>query len=325
MAPPLLLGRLASFFLLLLPLFLLASHIPSAAADEPLYTICPNTGRYTSNGAFQANLNLLLASLLSKAPPTGFSNDTVGRDSDRVHGLALCRGDRTEEQCRGCLASAAGGVVKACPYTKDATIWYETCHLRYSDRSFFGLPTGTQFYMLNVNNVSDPAGFGQLLGGLMDGLTRRAAYGPSLFAAGAVGTTGGGSIYGLVQCTRDLTADACNRCLREEIGTLPTCCNGKQGGRVMGGSCFLRYEVAPFYNASAVAAPSAVSPAQPPAPEGASPPPRRSTPPMSLEPPPPAAEGPSPAASAANVKKALLDLPHLLFFFFLLVAFAGYY
>ncbi|MQM15279.1 hypothetical protein Taro_048230 [Colocasia esculenta] len=297
--------------LLISLLLLLTVHSPSAAAAEenPIFAICPNTGNYTSNSTFRANLDRLLSSLLSAAPPTGFSNDTVGRGADRVHGLALCRGDSTAAQCRECLAGAVDGVVKNCPYRKHATIWYETCHLRYSNESFFGSPTGPQFYMWNMNNVSDPAGFGQLLGGLLDGLTSRAAYAPPMFAAGDVGSSGGGRIYGLVQCTRDLSAEGCNRCLREEIRVLPTCCYGKKGGRVIGGSCYLRYEVRPFYNASAAVehlpplpAPSASPPlsapsASPPLPHtpATSPAPLPPPPPATQEAPPPHTPATSPA------------------------------
>ncbi|CAA6668744.1 unnamed protein product [Spirodela intermedia] len=50
------------------------------------------------------------------------------------------------------------------------------------------------------------------------------------------------------------------------------CCEAKKGARVIGGSCYLRYEVAPFFNASAAADPPAPPP-PPSVPANTSPPP----------------------------------------------------
>uniref|UniRef100_A0A7N2MVE3 Gnk2-homologous domain-containing protein n=1 Tax=Quercus lobata TaxID=97700 RepID=A0A7N2MVE3_QUELO len=60
----------------------------------------------------------------------------------------------------------------------------------------------------------------------------------------------GGSykLYGLVQCTRDLSSNDCFKCLDGMIGELPDCCNGKVGGRVATGSCNIRNEVYPFFS-----------------------------------------------------------------------------
>ena len=69
-------------------------------------------------------------------------------------------------------------------------------------------------------------------------------------------------LYGLAQCTQDLSEDDCNRCLRIAISNLPTCCTGKQGGRVLTPTCNVRYELYPFYRELATAPP----PAPPPAP-----------------------------------------------------------
>ncbi|KAK3028439.1 hypothetical protein RJ639_039031 [Escallonia herrerae] len=44
-------------------------------------------------------------------------------------------------------------------------------------------------------------------------------------------------LYGLVQCTRDLSSVDCKKCVDGAISELPSCCDGKEGGRVVGGSC----------------------------------------------------------------------------------------
>jgi hypothetical protein len=53
-------------------------------------------------------------------------------------------------------------------------------------------------------------------------------------------------LYGLAQCTQDLSGVDCQKCLDGAIGELRNCCNGKRGGRVVGGSCNVRYELYPF-------------------------------------------------------------------------------
>ncbi|KAK3222930.1 hypothetical protein Dsin_009955 [Dipteronia sinensis] len=57
------------------------------------------------------------------------------------------------------------------------------------------------------------------------------------------------TVYGMAQCTRDLSDGDCKTCLDGLIGDFPSCCDGKQGGRVVTGSCNIRYEIYPFVKA----------------------------------------------------------------------------
>ncbi|KAH7837915.1 hypothetical protein Vadar_019508 [Vaccinium darrowii] len=72
-------------------------------------------------------------------------------------------------------------------------------------------------------------------------------------------------VYGLGQCTLDLSFSDCNACLRSGITKLP---EEKQGGRVLFPSCYVRFETYPFFNASFGAAPVPPSPILPPPPPG---------------------------------------------------------
>ncbi|KAL8222739.1 hypothetical protein R6Q57_020140 [Mikania cordata] len=47
----------------------------------------------------------------------------------------------------------------------------------------------------------------------------------------------------------DLSSGACKTFLDDAINILPSCCDGKEGGRVVGGSCNIRYEIYSFVNA----------------------------------------------------------------------------
>ncbi|MQM09991.1 hypothetical protein Taro_042877 [Colocasia esculenta] len=245
---PLLLLRLSSLFLLL------ASQYCSGYL---FYQSCVS-GNYTNESPFHENLLSLLSSLSSRAPANdGYFNDTIGQAPDLVYGLALCRGDVVEAPCRECLANAANQVATVlCPNKKNATVWYETCLLRYSDRSFFGIDEGGKYTDSSYPNVTGAANYGAVLGGLLRGLRERAVRSPRLFAAGKENVTSFREIYGLVQCTRDITPDVCHSCLTYMFQYTNTCCANLQEARQMGASCFLRFQANRFYNASGDAADS---------------------------------------------------------------------
>ncbi|TVT97124.1 hypothetical protein EJB05_57635, partial [Eragrostis curvula] len=69
-----------------------------------------------------------------------------------------------------------------------------------------------------------------------------------------------GTMYGLLQCTRDRTAAECNRCLQNTVQQLPSCCYGNQGGVVLGYNCYLRVEIYTYYDL-ALDAPPPLAPA----------------------------------------------------------------
>ncbi|XP_043689497.1 putative receptor-like protein kinase At4g00960 [Telopea speciosissima] len=215
------------------------------------------SGNYTANSAYQTNLNLLLSSLTSNAKiDSGFYNTTIGQDSDKVYGLFLCRGDVTPETCTSCIQEAKDDITQRCPTEKEAIIWYDFCMLRYSNRSIFSTMEATPYsHLINTNNVSNSDQFDQALGDLMNGLVSTAASGSSTrkYAANDTTVTSLKKIYGLVQCTPDLSQYDCNRCLVGAVDTMSNCCDGvrKQGGRVLRPSCSARYELNdPFYQTS---------------------------------------------------------------------------
>ena len=92
--------------------------------------------------------------------------------------------------------------------------------------------------------------FNDVLAKAMNSLATRAANSDSgtKFATEEDEFTSSKSLYSLGQCTPDLTESDCSRCFQSAIAALPTCCNGKQGGRVLLPSCNIRYELYPFYN-----------------------------------------------------------------------------
>nr|CAD1837478.1 unnamed protein product [Ananas comosus var. bracteatus] len=205
-------GAFPSRFLLCSLLFVLL-HTPTSKSQSQLYSIfsnCSADPNFTANSAFQSNLNHLLSTLPAATAPSGFYNSTVGQNGGggEVYGLALCRGDVSSPECSTCLSSAAQYAVTECPRGVSNTVWNDTCMLRYSDSSFFGVVDWTQKFAWNLHNVTDVKLFDDRLDQLMNNLSTAAAYGsgrPPLFAAGQIKFYNFTNIYGLVQCSRDLS------------------------------------------------------------------------------------------------------------------------
>jgi Salt stress response/antifungal len=56
------------------------------------------------------------------------------------------------------------------------------------------------------------------------------------------------TVYGLVQCTRDLIADECTNCVKNYTATAD--CSDQLGAQIMGPNCYIRYELYSFDVAS---------------------------------------------------------------------------
>ncbi|KAK9092141.1 hypothetical protein Syun_027052 [Stephania yunnanensis] len=173
----------------------------------------------------------------------------------------------TLQFCQTCAAAAQTAALQRCPNQKESILYYEKCMLRYSNQSILGaLQTSPPLFLINTQNVSDGLDvFNRNLGNLFVGLGReasRVSNGPK-FSTGSVNFTTFQTIYGLMQCTTDLTQSDCFRCLEGARAYLPSCCNGKIGARVILPSCNLRYEVSPFYESRVPAMPPSPPPTSP--------------------------------------------------------------
>ncbi|CAL5402732.1 unnamed protein product [Camellia sinensis] len=226
-------------------LICLLSLTTTKASPNYLYTQCPNTRTYTPNSTYQSNLNTLFSVLASKCTTSnGFYNFTAGLNPpDIAYGLFLCRGDVSTIICQDCVATAIKEVVQNCPNSKAVTIWYDECMLRYSNKSIFSISDqSSRLIFVNTENINDPKRFTNLLGKVMDDVATRASNGVSgkKFATREAGFSALQKLYGLAQCTPDLTTFDCNSCLRDAISSFPHCCDERRGGRVLFPSCNIR-------------------------------------------------------------------------------------
>lgn len=69
-----------------------------------------------------------------------------------------------------------------------------------------------------------------------------------MFATAEVNITGEGNLYGMVQCTPDLSPSQCQNCVLSGVANFDTsvCPEGKRVKRLLTPSCNTRYELSPF-------------------------------------------------------------------------------
>lgn len=145
-------------------------------------------------------------------------------------------------------------ILRRCPNNRGRIIWYDNCFLYISEiYTYEKIDFKHYLYLHNAKDVSgNKKLFNKNTKALLDKLKEKAIRKEQepytrdyMYAAGeeSLGTT---KLYGMMQCTQDLSVKNCSVCLDSIIAKLPRCCNGKQGGRVLNPSCTFRYELYPF-------------------------------------------------------------------------------
>ncbi|KNA08732.1 hypothetical protein SOVF_159970, partial [Spinacia oleracea] len=228
---------------------------------------------FANNSQYQTNLNTVFRYLTSNATnPNGYHQAVSRTGNATVYGHFLCRGDQNTTSCQTCITTATTTDLPThCPNRKVAIIWYDNCMVRYSNQSFFGQRDSSPVVSLvNTNSVTgNTTRFSELLGDMMNNdIAVRAASGGSQkkFATAFVNYTIFQTLYGLGQCTPDLSPSDCNSCLEFGIGQFGV----NQGAQYLQPSFAVHYEMVPFFNLSSIV--RAAPPPQPLLP----PPPRQS-------------------------------------------------
>ncbi|BAH91049.1 Os01g0342200 [Oryza sativa Japonica Group] len=238
----------------------------SSATVSPLNTHCNATaGNHTAVGsAYLSNLRALGGALSRRALATGFASGSYGAAPDEVHGLVLCRGDFTGGNCTDGLASAfRDAAAQFCPGAADATVYYDQYMIRYTNDGRLLSDPGDNEPLWSGKNMNEVAGadaaarFMAKATELMNRTADLAAFGssssPSRYATGETwfDEQGVSVVYGLVQCTPDLTGEQCRSCLAGIIAQMPKLFGDASsrpvGGRILGVRCNLRYEKDVFF------------------------------------------------------------------------------
>ncbi|XP_024168251.1 putative cysteine-rich receptor-like protein kinase 9 isoform X1 [Rosa chinensis] len=211
----------------------------------------------TFNGTFSKNLNNLFSSLLSSinaTTSTGFYSSSYGEIPDKVYAIGFCRGDLKPSACAACLAASTALIVKnACPDAKNGGVGSINCTLRYSNISISGIrveaPSISGYSHGDNVSSSSRFDFNQRLTTLFETLRSKAAAGSVLkFAVGHSNApvSSGITIYGLAQCSPDLSETDCSVCISKGLKQLPPCCY--KSWSYLGASCSLRYDPDLFYD-----------------------------------------------------------------------------
>ncbi|KAK0579373.1 hypothetical protein LWI29_025298 [Acer saccharum] len=231
-------------------LLYLLSFVSMVMSQTFPYSHCPRGSNNTASTKFRDNLNNLFNGKLYDERGNSLSyNTTDGEIPDRVYSNYICRFDFSPETCRNCVNDATKNIVEKCNGTQEAVLWYPTCTVRYSYRNFFStLELVPIIYAWTAGNITRPAQFAMILNQTFNDLIERAPLNPSKYAIHEDNISDFERLYSLAQCTEDLSTEDCGACLKAAFDRVTAdSVQGKQGGRVLIPSCFIRYELFRFY------------------------------------------------------------------------------
>ncbi|KAH0941659.1 LOW QUALITY PROTEIN: hypothetical protein HID58_001296 [Brassica napus] len=204
---------------------------------------------------FDTNRGLLLSSLASNVSGRGgFYNSSVGQGSDRVYAVGMCIPGTEPKVCSNCIHLASNELMETCPNQTEGLLWFEKetlCMIRYSNRLFFGtLEMEPSYKVYNTAafqvNLTE---FDNTWEALMLRVIAQAtsSSNPMYYGAGIqkIGTSR--NIYAFVLCSKDISPWNCAKCLRQNVDDYRSCCSGKQGGLTMRLSCFMEWDLYPFF------------------------------------------------------------------------------
>jgi hypothetical protein len=182
-----------------------------------------------------------------------FAEGSVGAVSDVVYVLALCRGDTNATACGSCVATGFQDAQQLYAYDKDAAVFYDACYLRFSNQDFIASITdngNNPIILVNTQSVSSPVrAFDATVVVLLNATGDYVAANSSRFATGEEGFDASKpTVYGLTQCTPDMSFADYQSCLGSIISAIPRSLSGSKGGRIIGMRCNFRYEVYSFFS-----------------------------------------------------------------------------
>ncbi|KAK8629443.1 hypothetical protein V6N13_078284 [Hibiscus sabdariffa] len=256
--------------------FLSTFSFARLADSKITYHICSNVTSLSKDSIYATNINRLFSYLSTNATEhDGFFNTTAGQGLHMVYGLFLCRGDVRPESCGECIDHAAADLAKLCPNRTWAIVWYDMCMLRYSNQSIFSsMAERPEVSFWYNENVTEPDRFNRLMATVMKDIASRASNatpGTKKFAMKEATFTVFQTLYGLAQCTPDISSDDCYTCLLEAIADLQFYCSGLTSGFTI---CTAQYRTIPFYSLNQTESAPPVSPQHPhPFPPPSTPPP----------------------------------------------------
>ncbi|KAL3615257.1 hypothetical protein CASFOL_040918 [Castilleja foliolosa] len=229
---------------LIIIIFPLLIQTQTAADDSnPRYNCSSTSEKYAKNSTYENNLKNLLSDLNNKSLDHVFYNTSYGRNPNRVYGLALCHGNNTSSSnCHSCVKFATQYITGSCPNNKAIIYWLDFCYVKYSNVDFFGHIDTDNKLTLVMNPHKVTYSLTAITLGLLSNLSKKATADNHMFARGkAFEPRSGFDIFGLVQCSGDLSKYNCIKCLDYAMKQLPIN-STNLGVKVVTGSCVVRYD-----------------------------------------------------------------------------------
>lgn len=235
-----------SFFVLVFPNSLCLADTNMQTGSQ-----CTKADDYSVNeDTFQTNLRSLLDSLASNVVHhRGFYQTVVGKKINRVYGTILCRGDISANNCSDCALNSTRVASNDCPKSRDVSIWFRWCFLRYSNESFYGDMQTTAVAITNDTDVDDPSLVSEGLP-FMSELAASAPEKPFMFMTAVLNMSqkSDQKRYGMAQCTRDISRVDCRSCLDAQLVNFRTVIGNKRRWEIYGSNCFMWYNDYQFYS-----------------------------------------------------------------------------
>ncbi|XP_059639516.1 cysteine-rich repeat secretory protein 38-like [Cornus florida] len=231
-----------TFVVFIASTFILSYSFCHADSNLSRGSLCAQADNSTVGNSFQTNLNNIFHSLASNGPLNScFYKTTAGKGSNKIYGFIQCRGDISARDCANCT----GG--HTCPKSKEVTVWFRWCFLRYSDEKFFGVSEPTRVTIFDNNDVDDPSvvskGFS-----FMGALASTTPNQPLMFQTSVLEEGGKNETrYGMAQCTRDFSRSECGKCLNTRLVNFKDIINSNRRWEIYGMGCSMWYHDYQFY------------------------------------------------------------------------------
>ncbi|CAH8353650.1 unnamed protein product [Eruca vesicaria subsp. sativa] len=237
-----LLKRLIVIHVLAIQLLLINSELPLNTTNAYLNHKClVSKGKYKPGSEYEDRLKRIMKGFYS-----GSNKGYDGFGDSTLSAILQCRGDSYGTECRDCFVTALAALHRRCPWYKGKIIWYDQCLLSISPKYTIGqIDYDDNFCMFNAKKLSWNSAITWAT--FLNNMTTLAITRDKnrMYLAGKR-LLKGDMLYGMVQCTKDLSTQACEECLMFNTVRFQHCLNYRRGARFMGRSCTFRFELYPF-------------------------------------------------------------------------------
>ncbi|XP_025827150.1 cysteine-rich receptor-like protein kinase 10 isoform X2 [Panicum hallii] len=234
--------------------FMLSSTATNAG--DPLDQFCGISSNNNTTKSTELLSHMLVKN--ASANPSPFAKGSISAVSGTIYGLFLCRGDVGAFDCSQCATIGFQDAQRLCEFTKEATIFYDQCLIRFSNKDFLDhvSPLVRDYIvvrttsdalpgLLDPNRPNSVTFINDIIKVLLQETAKQAAYNSTWrFATGRMDVNGNfAPLYSLMQCLPDLTPTDCWECLKN----ISEMAMSRQGNQVLTVPCNLRYGMVQFY------------------------------------------------------------------------------